>query len=106
VDWIHRPVDRQDQPPTVRFVAGRSIRPGRRGDARPVADAVGRERAVMPVIEVSNLHKRYRDTVAVHDVSFAVEPGEIFGVLGPNGAGQDHHRGVSRGTRRGRAAGQ
>jgi ABC-2 type transport system ATP-binding protein len=42
----------------------------------------------MPVIEVTELHKRYRDTVAVDDVSFAVESGEIFGILGPNGAGK------------------
>ncbi|HEV7896723.1 MAG TPA: ABC transporter ATP-binding protein [Planosporangium sp.] len=42
----------------------------------------------MPVIEVTNLHKRYRDQVAVHDVSFTVERGEIFGILGPNGAGK------------------
>jgi ABC-2 type transport system ATP-binding protein len=42
----------------------------------------------MDVIEVDRLHKRYRDHVAVHDVSFAVRRGEIFGVLGPNGAGK------------------
>jgi ABC-2 type transport system ATP-binding protein len=42
----------------------------------------------MPLIEVENLHKRYRDTVAVDRVSFTVEPGEIFGILGPNGAGK------------------
>jgi ABC-2 type transport system ATP-binding protein len=42
----------------------------------------------MPVIEVTNLHKRYRAQVAVHDVSFTVEEGEIFGILGPNGAGK------------------
>ncbi|MFF5178649.1 ABC transporter ATP-binding protein [Micromonospora sp. NPDC000316] len=42
----------------------------------------------MPVIEVSRLHKRYGDLVAVDDVSLAVEAGEIFGVLGPNGAGK------------------
>lgn len=42
----------------------------------------------MPVIEVTNLHKRYGDTVAVDDVSFGVEEGEIFGILGPNGAGK------------------
>ncbi|MGW3602305.1 ABC transporter ATP-binding protein [Micromonospora sp. NPDC005161] len=42
----------------------------------------------MPVIEVTNLHKRYGDVVAVADVSFTVEAGEIFGVLGPNGAGK------------------
>jgi ABC-2 type transport system ATP-binding protein len=42
----------------------------------------------MTVIEVKNLRKRYGGTVAVRDVSLAVEPGEIFGILGPNGAGK------------------
>ncbi|MUL44316.1 ABC transporter ATP-binding protein [Streptomonospora sp. PA3] len=42
----------------------------------------------MPIIEVTELHKRYGDTVAVEDVSFTVEEGEIFGILGPNGAGK------------------
>jgi len=42
----------------------------------------------MQVIEVDNLRKRYRDHVAVHDISFSVERGEIFGIVGPNGAGK------------------
>jgi ABC-2 type transport system ATP-binding protein len=41
-----------------------------------------------PVIEVTELHKRYRGHTAVHDVSFSVRRGEIFGLLGPNGAGK------------------
>jgi ABC-2 type transport system ATP-binding protein len=41
-----------------------------------------------PVIEVEHLHKRYKDTVAVEDVSFTVQRGEIFGIIGPNGAGK------------------
>lgn len=41
-----------------------------------------------PVIVAHNLHKRYRDFVAVHDASLVVEQGEIFGLLGSNGAGK------------------
>jgi ABC-2 type transport system ATP-binding protein len=40
------------------------------------------------VIEVENIRKAYGRTVAVEDVSFAVEEGEIFGIVGPNGAGK------------------
>ena len=40
------------------------------------------------VIEVAGLHKRYRDVVAVEDVSFSVERGEVFGIVGRNGAGK------------------
>ena len=35
-----------------------------------------------------NLHKRYRDKIAVSDVSVDVKQGEIVGLLGPNGAGK------------------
>ncbi len=40
------------------------------------------------VIEVNNLTKRYRDTVAVDDVSFSIEKDTIYGLLGRNGAGK------------------
>ncbi len=42
----------------------------------------------MAYLDVSNVTKRYGDTVAVDDVSFSAEPGRILGLLGPNGAGK------------------
>ncbi|MEA5359877.1 ABC transporter ATP-binding protein [Amycolatopsis sp., V23-08] len=42
----------------------------------------------MPLIEVTDLRKRYGNRVAVDGVSFSVERGEIFGILGTNGAGK------------------
>ena len=40
------------------------------------------------VIEVTDLTKRYRDTLAVDDVSFTIEKDTIYGLLGRNGAGK------------------
>lgn len=40
------------------------------------------------MIEISNLSKRYGPLLAVDDISFRVEPGQVLGFLGPNGAGK------------------
>ena len=37
---------------------------------------------------VDGLHKRYGDLVALQDMTFHVDPGEIFGFVGSNGAGK------------------
>jgi ABC-2 type transport system ATP-binding protein len=41
-----------------------------------------------PAIEAEHLVKRFGDSVAVDDVSFAVPQGTVLGLLGPNGAGK------------------
>ncbi len=40
------------------------------------------------MIEVSSLSKRYNNFLAVKDVNFSIEKGEVVGFLGPNGAGK------------------
>ena len=42
----------------------------------------------MPAIEVRGLGFAYNGTPALRDVTFSVERGEIFGLLGPNGGGK------------------
>lgn len=40
------------------------------------------------LIETSHLEKRYGDVQALHDVSFQVRRGELFGLIGPDGSGK------------------
>ncbi len=40
------------------------------------------------LIEINNVSKKFGKRVAVNDVSFSVQNGEIFGLLGHNGAGK------------------
>jgi ABC-2 type transport system ATP-binding protein len=42
----------------------------------------------MAVLEVRNLRKSFGSVQAVEDISFSVEPGEVFTIIGPNGAGK------------------
>ena len=41
-----------------------------------------------PVVKVSDLRKNYGETQALKGVSFEIYPGEIFGIVGPDGAGK------------------
>ncbi|MEY2464544.1 MAG: type transport system ATP-binding protein, partial [Acidimicrobiaceae bacterium] len=40
------------------------------------------------MLEIGGISKRYGNTVALDDVTFEVQPGEIFGFVGSNGAGK------------------
>src|SRR2546429_297712 len=51
------------------------------------------------ILQVENLVKRYGDVEAVRGVSFSVEEGEVFGLLGPDGAGEAGGEEVVEGVR-------
>jgi len=40
------------------------------------------------MLKATNLKKRFTIVQAVDDVSLSVERGEVFGLIGPNGAGR------------------
>jgi branched-chain amino acid transport system ATP-binding protein len=42
----------------------------------------------MPLLEVEKVSKGFGGVRAVHDVSFALEAGELVGIMGPNGSGK------------------
>lgn len=42
----------------------------------------------MKAIEITNFEKSYGSTEAVKGINFAVEKGELFGIIGPDGAGK------------------
>ena len=46
------------------------------------------EMPVYPVVEVRGFCKRYRNQVAVDSVDLSIQPGEIYGLIGPDGAGK------------------
>src|ERR1700744_58101 len=42
----------------------------------------------MPIVELQRVRKAYDTKIAVADLSFTIEPGTMFGLLGPNGSGK------------------
>ncbi|MBT8171259.1 ATP-binding cassette domain-containing protein, partial [Candidatus Bathyarchaeota archaeon] len=41
-----------------------------------------------PLIEVSKLFKKFGSIQALNGLNFRIFPGEIYGLLGPNGSGK------------------
>src|SRR5688572_4210003 len=41
-----------------------------------------------PAVEARGLRRRFGEVTAVQDVSFDVVPGELYGIIGPDGAGK------------------
>jgi ABC-2 type transport system ATP-binding protein len=44
--------------------------------------------AKAPVVALDRISKAYEDKIAVQDLSLQIEPGVMFGLLGPNGSGK------------------
>jgi ABC-2 type transport system ATP-binding protein len=42
----------------------------------------------MPIVELQQVRKVYDTKIAVDNISFTIEPGTMFGLLGPNGSGK------------------
>lgn len=42
----------------------------------------------MIAVSVKNINKKYREVQALNDISFDVDQGEIYGIIGPDGAGK------------------
>jgi ABC-type multidrug transport system fused ATPase/permease subunit len=70
------------------------VSPGRRNSTRRIAESsrIGERRidrtAIVAMIELIHIVKRFGDVLAVNDLSLTVNRGEFFVVLGPNAAGK------------------
>lgn len=42
----------------------------------------------MNTLQLIQVRKAFKETLAVNDLSIEIAPGEVYGLLGPNGAGK------------------
>jgi ABC-2 type transport system ATP-binding protein len=57
-------------------------------EATSVPSTAGVHTGTSDCIELRRLHRYFGKTHAVHDISFSVRRGHVFGYIGPNGAGK------------------
>ena len=53
-----------------------------------MTSATDADHGANPILKATHLTKKFGELVAVNDLSFTVEKGQIFGIAGPNGAGK------------------
>ncbi len=49
---------------------------------------------MQPILTISNLTKNFGPLVAVNNLSFTIEKGNVYGILGPNGSGKSTTLGI------------
>ncbi|WP_022822968.1 ABC transporter ATP-binding protein [Hymenobacter norwichensis] len=54
----------------------------------------------MPILELDNVSKSYGSTTALKGLTLSVEPGSVYGLLGPNGSGKTTTLGIALGVLR------
>lgn len=72
----------------IAMLRERSAGAGMKGPSGPAAPAAEKRGAGEAIIEVQDVKRRFGDFYAVKGITFDVKRGEVFGLLGANGAGK------------------
>lgn len=70
-------------PESGAVLPGQGAHAGDRTQPQPGAPSVK-----APLLEIRGLHKRYGETVALHDIDLTLHRGEVVVILGPSGCGK------------------